>query len=188
MDKNLIEEVKGNNEAAFTTIYNQYHAKLYYYFLNKTRSEAISADLVQTTFLKCWKYRNHLNPDIALSHQIFRIAKTTLIDLLRQKAKEKLLSLDEYAAADNIPEAPPVSRSFVEEVRVTLNKIPPQRGKIMQLRLKGWTNQEIAEQLGISKRTVENQLNKAIKEIRSLISTDIAIWILLYGYYTGWIA
>ncbi|HWV64213.1 RNA polymerase sigma factor [Chitinophaga sp.] len=183
MEKKLIKEVQENSEAAFTTVYNQYHAKLYYYFLGKTRSEAISADLVQTTFLKLWNYRNHLNLEIALSYQIFRIAKTTLIDLFRQSAKERLLSLEDYAAIDNIPETTPVSSSFVEEIKVTLHKIPPQRSRIMELRLSGWTNQEIADQLGISKRTVESQLNKAIKEIRTLISADIALWILLCVYH-----
>jgi RNA polymerase sigma factor (sigma-70 family) len=184
MDTHLIEEVQENNEVAFTTVYNLYHAKLYFYFLHKTRSEAISADLVQTTFLKLWNYRSNLNRDIALSHQIFRIAKTTLIDLLRQKAKEKLVSLDDYTAINDVPETLAVSRISVEEVKGTLNRISPQRGRIMQLRLKGLTNQEIAELLGISKKTVENQLNKAIKEIRSLISANIAVWIFLYLPYT----
>ncbi|GEP93316.1 RNA polymerase sigma-70 factor, ECF subfamily [Chitinophaga terrae (ex Kim and Jung 2007)] len=182
MEKNLIEEIQGNSEVAFTTVYNQYHAKLYYYFFGKTRSETISADLVQSTFLKFWNYRDHLNPEIPLSYQVFRIAKTTLIDLLRQKAKARLVSLEDYAAAENIPEIPVVSPSFAEEIKVTLNKIPPQRSKIMKLRLNGWTNQEIADQMGISKRTVESQLNKAIKEIRTLISGDIMLWTLLCVY------
>lgn len=180
MDKNLIEEVQENNEAAFTTIYHQYHTKLYYYFLNKTRSHTASADLVQSTFLKLWNYRAHLNHDIALSHQVFRIAKTTLIDLLRQKAREKLLSLDEYASAADIPETPAATNALADDVNATIAKIPPQRGRIVQLRLKGWSNQEIAAILGISRKTVENQLNKAIKEIRSLLSTDTAVWVVLY--------
>ncbi|HMF71273.1 MAG TPA: sigma-70 family RNA polymerase sigma factor [Flavitalea sp.] len=181
MDVYLIEGIQRNDEAIFSTVYKQYEARLYFYFRRNAQSGATSANLVQTTFIKCWNYRKHLSQDIALSHQLFRIAKTTLIDLLRQKANDRLVSLEGCTSVMDIPDAPASSHYRLDEVNATLDKISPERSKIIKFRLKGLTNKEIAEQLGISKKTVENQLNKAVKEIRIHIAsaTNIAFPFLI---------
>lgn len=175
MDTYLIEGIQENNEAIFTQVFKQYNAKLFYYFLRKTQSESVSADLVQITFIKCWRYRENLRCDLALSHQLFRIAKTSLIDLLRQKAKERLVSLDVCPSLTERPDTPGDFHPWQEEVSGTLNKLSPERSKIIKFRLEGFTNKEIAEQLGISKKTVENQLNKAVKEIRNQLATTTTV-------------
>jgi DNA-directed RNA polymerase specialized sigma24 family protein len=116
----LIEGIKENNETIFTQFYEQYHARLYFYFLRKTQSESVSADLVQTTFIKCWRYRESLRFDLALSHQLFCIAKTCLIGLLRQKAKERLVSLDVCPSVTQRPDMPadlPLLQQFVDSYK-----------------------------------------------------------------------
>ncbi|HWJ29501.1 MAG TPA: sigma-70 family RNA polymerase sigma factor [Flavisolibacter sp.] len=171
MEAYLIEGIQQNNEQVFSEIYHRYHAKLYYYFLSKTQISDVCADLVQTTFIKCWNYRHYFTTDISLSQQIFRIAKTTLIDLLRKKAKERLVRLEECTSIVNIPETSLPVLNRLEEVTATLYQIPPERRRIVKFRLDGLTNKEIAEHLGISIKTVENQINKAIKEIRAQVSS-----------------
>ncbi len=49
--------------------------------------------------------------------------------------------------------------------------------KIVVFRLEGMTNKEIAGQMAISKKTVENQVNRAIREIRK--NTEISLVILV---------
>lgn len=187
MDADLIEGVKVNNLADFSEVYQQYYTKLYGYFFEKAQSQIISKELVQTTFIKFWNHRYRLNADMDLSPQIFRIAKTTFIDLLREKARERLLCQGTEELAINLPATSTVVHPLVEEVTASLARMSPQRGKILKFRLEGWSNREIAGQLGISRKTVENQLNKAIKEIRSQVyaRTDLLLTLFLIGWLYG---
>jgi RNA polymerase sigma-70 factor (ECF subfamily) len=181
MDMYLIEGIQENNQTIFSTVFKQYHAKLYYYFLDKTGSATASRELVQTTFIKCWKHRHGLNPGISLSTQLFRIAKTTFIDSLRERARERIISLETEKIQDDLTDPVVDVHPLLDEVEASLSKISPQRSTIVKFRLEGFSNQEIADQLGISKKTVENQLNKAVKEIRSLVhsTADLSFPIFL---------
>ncbi|MEQ1552774.1 MAG: sigma factor [Ferruginibacter sp.] len=94
---NQIQAIQNNNNAAFEKLYAQQHEKLYFYILNKTNSKYIAEEVVQLSFIKLWNYRKSLNPEIAIEAQLFRIAKTVLIDLLRKNntSKKGILHLTE---------------------------------------------------------------------------------------------
>ncbi|MDH7460008.1 sigma-70 family RNA polymerase sigma factor [Chitinophagaceae bacterium 26-R-25] len=182
MDKYLIEGIQENNQTIFSTVFKQYHAKLYFYFLEKSGSSITSSELVQTTFIKCWNHRHGLNLEMALSAQLFRIAKTTFIDHLREKARERIVSIEVESINEDLTDPIADIHPLLDEVEASLNKISPQRSTIVKFRLEGFSNQEIADQLGISKKTVENQLNKAVKEIRSLVhsTADLSFPLFLF--------
>ena len=169
MEKYLIEGIRENNQTIFATVFKQYHAKLYFYFLEKTGSATTSRELVQTTFIKCWNHRHKLNRDMALSPQLFRIAKTTFVDALREKARERIVSVEVEKINEDVTDPVEHAHPLRDKVEATLHKISPQRSIIVKFRLDGFSNQEIADELGISKKTVENQLNRAVKDIRSLV-------------------
>lgn len=171
MDVDLINGIKQNDEKIFTLVYDLYHSKLYCYFLNKTASKDLNADLVQIVFIKCWRYRSSLLLDIPLSHQLFRIAKTSVIDLLRKKATERTVRLDDCPMVTCLPNQTESQHYQLENIRASLKLISPQRRKIVEWRLEGLSNTEIADKLSITKKTVENQLNKAVKEIRNHVFT-----------------
>ncbi len=71
---------------------------------------------------------------------------------------------------------------FAKEIRLlidlTVTKMPDQRRRIYNMsRVEGLKNDEIAEKLHISKKTVENHLNMALKEIRKSISFMLLFFI-----------
>lgn len=168
MEATLIPGIKDNSETAFLTVYRLYHVKLYGYFLKKTKSVEISQELVQLTFIKLWRSRRHLREDLPVSQQLFRIAMTTLIDLLRSKAALREVSLHNVDQEAMAEEAPAPDNYKITLVRESIAQLSPMRKKIMSFRLEGLTNQEIADTLSISKKTVENQLNRAVREIREM--------------------
>lgn len=179
----MITDIRSGCEKAFLLVYRQFHEKLYFYFLQKTRSEDVSEELVQLTFIKLWQYRQNLNTQLPISQQLFRIAKTTLIDVLRKKAANRLVSIDMVSPFDVVDEEnAPQYEHRLEQVQESLYHLPPMQQKIVTYRLEGMSNKEIAGHMAISKKTVENQVNRAIRQIRknANISTMLLV-VLLKG-------
>lgn len=190
MDSEPLYELQRGCETTFRKIYDDHHQKLYGYFLKKTHSGDLSEELVQETFIKLWRYRANLNSELPLSIQLFRIARTACIDLLRKNARSPLALVttenlietadqrswvDEPARGDGAAEA----MDGLSRVRSVLGKLSPMRRRIIEQRLEGFSNQEIAANLSISKKTVENQLNRAFSEIKKLAGVPLFLILLI---------
>jgi RNA polymerase sigma factor (sigma-70 family) len=183
MDDALIYSLQQDSEEAFRGVYNEYHPKLYGYFLKKTKSPGVSEDLVQETFIKLWRFRAGLNAGLPLSIQIFRIARTTIIDLLRKNARSRVDSLPLTHItdlADSMREREPAETSPALALIIhTLSRLSPMRRKIIEQRLEGFSNHEIAANLSISKKTVENQINRAFQEIKKHAEVSLPVLLIL---------
>lgn len=171
MEIEITRGILHGSEESFEHAYHAYRDKLYFYFYKKIKESSVCKDLVQEVFIKLWRYRGSLRTDLALSLQIFRIARTTLIDVLRKKAIHRVHSVPNELLNDMADQAPfsnnePDLQDHLVYLKQELRSLSPARKKIIEYRLQGFTNQEIASMLSISKRTVENQLNKAFHEIK----------------------
>jgi RNA polymerase sigma-70 factor (ECF subfamily) len=153
-------------EESFEAVYYSYRDKLYFYFLKRIKDQSVCKDLVQDTFVKLWRYRTSLRTDLSLSLQIFRIAKTSLIDVLKKQAQHRIITVPEQELHTIAEQEREEENEHVVYLKREIKALPPIRKKIIEYRLQGLTNQEIADLLAISKRTVENQLNKAFSEIK----------------------
>src|SRR5579871_6680069 len=78
------KELKDGNELYFREVFNQYHQKLYFFILYKSKSEYIAEEVVQLAFTKLWQCRQTLQEEYTISTQLFRIATTIFIDFLRK--------------------------------------------------------------------------------------------------------
>jgi len=74
------KRLKDGDENYFKQVFDQYHQKLYFFILTKTKSEYIAEEVVQMAFTKLWQCRQTLKEEYTVSTQLFRIATTILID------------------------------------------------------------------------------------------------------------
>ncbi len=166
-----IAALKQGDEFIFDEIFNEFHQKVYYYILLKTKSVYLAEEVTQLTFIKLWNNRARLDESVRLSSQVFRIAKTTCIDLLRKKANQLALIA---TAKEGHPSTNEVSESLEsQELQYKLDqevqKMPPMRRKIFELsRFESKTYKEIAQILYLSEKTVENHIGLALKQLRRI--------------------
>jgi RNA polymerase sigma-70 factor (ECF subfamily) len=124
---------------------------------------------VQETFIRLWKYRTHLNETLAFNIQLFRIAKTALVDVAKRTTKAPVTyvpynELPDVAEEDSYQFSPDKK----EQLQYLIATLPPVRKKILNLKINGYSNKEIASQLTITVKTVENNINSAYRELRKL--------------------
>lgn len=178
-----ISELKGNNEAVFRDIFNEYQYPLYKFLYQKIDSEFYAKEVVQLTFIKLWKYRQHLDPDIDISIQLFRIAKTTLIDEIRKLQTRNRHYYDAFQCGRTTTDDSSMQLISYKETKAKLfrliNMLPPKRREVFKLsRIHCHSNNEIASMLSISPRTVENHLAHALRFIRPFFTLLIIFYIL----------
>ena len=166
----MIDAIKKGDAAAFEEAYVCHREKVYAYFLKKTNSAEDSLDLLQTVFLKLWQYRSSLSPEYLLEQHIFHIARTVFIDYLRRENKlhqirKAVTTRSETKASVNTSHEYEVYAGF-EKI---LSAMPPLRKKVFELhRIEGYSYKEIAEILSIPVKSVDNNLSKALKHLRSI--------------------
>ena len=137
------------------------------------KSEPVAEDLAQDVFIIIWEKREKLVAVKSINSYIYRIAKNVTLNYIEHQYVEKKY-MEQYVNEEDVGqsiEEDLLARETELLVQLTVNNMPSQRKKIYRMsREEGLKNDEIAEKLNISKKTVENHLNIALKEIRKAIS------------------
>lgn len=181
-----ITAIKEGIEAAFERAYNEYHIKTFRFFLKRIRMHETAKELTQQTFIKLWRSKHTLSESFTLDTQIFTIAGTILIDHLRKQASQNRLHiiLREKLANEDYQQMPlaTVVMEKLDYLSAAVAELPPVRKKVILLKTQyGFSNKEIANELSISVKTVENHISKAIRQIKSL---SILLFTLLPGFFS----
>ncbi len=181
MDITTIEALQNGNHKAFEEVFLTYFDKVKYLLTGLLRSESDAEELAQDIFVKLWMNRQSIDPSKAFTTYIYTIARNTALNYLKHKLVEENFrnslndfDVEEADSSDEILFAKEISLL----VEMTVCRMPVQRRKIYQMsREKGISNNEIAEELGISKKTVENQISLALQEIKRVISAFLIFFV-----------
>jgi len=173
----MIEAIKRGDAFAYEQAFVQYRDKVYFYFLKKTRSSEDAKDLLQITFLRLWKYRHSLSEDYLLEQHLFQIARTVFIDYIRHENKVvKVQRTVNERFEQNSRIYTPTDFDLQAHLIKALSSMPQLRKKVFELnRLQGYSYKEIAEILSISVKAVDNNLSKALKQLRKIFLLLVVI-------------
>ncbi len=178
----MINALQQGNAFAFEQVYRQYGNKVFTYFKKKTASEEDACDLVQTTFLKLWQYRASLNEEYNIEQHLFHIARTVFIDYLRKENKR--IHLQKEMLNGRVADSgsnPFLSHGIASQLNAVLSLMPDLRRKVFELnRLQGYSYKETAELLSISVKAVDNNLAKALKQLRQQFVISFLLIAIFY--------
>lgn len=179
METTRLKALREGNEKAFEKIYLNYYKKTLYFITGLVKSEDDAKELTQEVFVKLWTNRETLDPERSVHSYMYTIARNAAFNFLKHKLVE-INYMNEYAA-QNIETETSDEILFAKEmallIEMSVSKMPAQRRKIYQMsRKEGLSNEEIATRLQISKKTVENQLSLALRELKRVIAGMIILF------------
>ncbi|MCK8524269.1 RNA polymerase sigma-70 factor [Aquimarina sp. D1M17] len=185
-DQLIIEQIRNKNEKVFESVFKEYfkvltiHAKKYVLDLD------IAKDITQETFVKLYEKREELVIHTSLKSFLYTAVRNRCLDYIKlNKIRQNHKDAIAYQSATNSEEEEEDKEIRITELKQKIHKViqtlPSQNQKIFMLsRFEGKTNQEIADELNISKRTVETHISNALKKIR--VSVAIALLLLFLSF------
>jgi RNA polymerase sigma-70 factor (family 1) len=183
-DRQLIESLKKGDLFAFDKLFSKYSKKLFYFAKSYLDSKEDAEGLVQEVFLTVWKKRRELKAHLSFNAYLYTVTYNAIRKYFRKKAREKK-HLDNFLKDfDEIHDDTTKEieyNNLRELANKAIEKLPKRRKQIYRLsRHEGLTSEEIANRLHISKKTVENQIHKALKFLREQLGKETLLSILFY--------
>lgn len=166
-------DIQDMDEKQFEQLFKQFYNPLYVYAYTIVNDEAAAEEVVQTIFLKLWEKRQAL--DIHTSWKAY-LYKAVFHECLNNKKRERLHQrfLDRQMNNAGFQEAESDSE-LRNRLQVALRKLPEKCRTVFQLsRFEELRYQEIADRLGISVKTVEAHMGKALKILRVQLADFLA--------------
>lgn len=167
-----LKEVACGDAKAFERLFFQYQPRLVYFLTGLTHDKEIGRDMAQDIFLALWRDREKLKEVKSFSSYLFQMARYTVYDYfdhisISERYADEIFKNSSIAESDE-------EALFVRELQRLINRtvegMSPQRQRVYRMsREEGFSNNEIAMALNISKRTVENHLTAALAILRKVI-------------------
>jgi RNA polymerase sigma-70 factor (family 1) len=185
--KELILNLKKGENGAFRELFNLYGPRIYRFALAYLKNKPEAEELVQDVFLKIWEKRDHLDPSQNVKAYIYKIAVNCIYDYIRKKNLEKAFadfSKQNFQPGSESLWHEVIWNDMLSNLNILVDKMPEQRRIIFLLRMEeGLTNQQIADKLNLSKRTVENQIFRATRFLKSKLGSETVFMLLFLFLY-----
>jgi len=160
----------------FKKLYLSTYGALVNYAYSRTKDMELSREIVQNVFVKFWKNNENIEIKNSMKSYLYSMVRNNIIDHYRKE--DRITSMEDIPGniAYYIEEAE-MSEDKVYEFRYNLKKalatLKDKRRKIFELsKFEGLTYSEIAQYLKVSERTVEDNIAKALKEIRQYFNNN----------------
>lgn len=165
-DANITAGIVSGEVEAFKTLYYKYGQALFGFLWQKTHQEDVAEELVQILFTRIWKKRESLDPKQSIRAYLYQAANHLAIDHLRKKVRESEIQEDPHweHGTTQIDEYGFERRAAISKA---VNSLPEAQRKVFLLsRIDGLKYSEIATTLGLSVKTVETHMGRALKKLR----------------------
>ena len=176
-------ELKEGDINAFEMFFKTYYQPLCNYAYSFIRDRDEAEEIVQSAFLAMWEKRETLDIKTSLKSYLYTMVRNTSLNVIKhEKIKQKYIGealAVEERSHDNVVQKV-LSSELEEKIHHAMESLPEQCRLVFKLsRFEELKYSEIAEQLEISIKTVENQMGKALKIMREQLRDYLAILILL---------
>ncbi|MEE9363309.1 MAG: RNA polymerase sigma-70 factor [Cellulophaga sp.] len=176
-NEQILISLRNGDKKAFKIIFDMYQKKLFYFVFSITKSEYATEEILQEVFIKIWTLRETIDPTQSFSSFIHTIARNLTYNHLRSVASRKSLKMELWKNLTYLSEQTKNSILYNEYQAIVddiVSSLPKQKRSIFILSKKeGKSNQEIADLLGITPKTVKNHLWKTLQTIKIQLQPHI---------------
>lgn len=180
-DKELSILLFQGDSGAFEEIFNRYWSDLYSAAFKRVKNHEVAEEIVQDLFTLVWTKRANIQIHSSLGGYLFTAIRYMVLNYIQKEVVRDNYrqSLKEQAFYHNSTEETVFFNDLTRTIENQVHQLPPKCRSVFELsRKQHKTNREIAEVLGISEKTVEGHLTKALRHLKLNLSdlSRLASW------------
>ncbi len=187
-EEELIRLLKQDRLGAFREIYSRYWKKLFDEAYKRLKNRELAEEVVQELFTTLWTKRQVLQINTTIGAYLHSAIANQVIDiyrkeLVRSRYKEAFKVV--HTEVDNSTEDSIMLKDLVYTIDEEISHLPDKCRSVFELsRKEHKSNKEIASYLGISEKTVEQHLTRALKQIRLTLTHYLMLVLVLQATVT----
>lgn len=184
-----VHTLNADVEAIFEEVFKTHFKGLHSYACTIVRDESTAEEMVQNVFYKLWEKREQIKVEQSIASYLYRAVYNESLNFIRHSKVKYAYQAD---AVRTMSEAGNTStnaetRELEQKIQVALSELPEQCRTIFQMsRFEDLKYREIADKLGLSVKTVENQMGKALKVLRHKLAEYLPVLWLLFINLKNW--
>lgn len=186
-EQHFFAMLREGRESAFEMLFKQYYQPLcnYAYSFLYDRDEA--EEVVQSAFMNVWDKRQTIDVQSSLKAYLYRMVRNACLNAIKHnKVRQDYIALQ-------VVKGEPTHESVTQHVlageleqriEMAMKALPAQCRLVFQLsRFEEMKYAEIAEQMNISVKTVENHMGKALKILREQLKDYLPLLAVLFNQW-----
>lgn len=172
----LCSAIKASSERALEVVFRRLRQPLLRYAASIVRSAAAADDIVQDVFSDLWDMRRELDTSRSLEALLYRMCRNRAYTV-RRNASTRERKHDEIRITSNASLTPNMAAALDSteldgRLRVWIDELPErQREALLLCRLQDLSHREVADVMGVSPRTVNNHIIRALDTLKARIRT-----------------
>jgi len=182
LDKQVLETLQLGNESAFEMIFKTYYQPLCRYAYSFLQDKEEAEEVVQSSFINVWEKRNSIAIETSLKSYLYRMVRNACLNVIKHDKIKQQHVAHELAVTEATYEsvAQKVYATELEsKITEAIKTLPEQCRIVFQLsRFEELKYQEIADQLQISVKTVENHMGKALRLMREQLKEYLPLFLI----------
>lgn len=170
-DNELLQRIQQESQEAFTELHHRYHLLLFAYAFKLTGDEQAAKDLVQEIFISLWNKRKSIYVSVSVRAYLYSAVRYKFLKLVAHNKIRadyavhfrKFMQTAEVYADDKL-----LFKELITEVERLADTLPGKMGEVFLMsKVENYSNEEIAEILQLSQKTIKNMLSEAKTIIRA---------------------
>lgn len=169
------------NSDQYKNVFDLHYEALYGYAFSILREETYTDDILQNIFIRLWQNRELVNPETVKAYLYTSVRNECFNHLKHKEVKASYAEAQTAAGADTYNTIHTEQKELHEKIQDLVNQLPEKCATVFYMcRQLGLSYREVADALGISVKTVENQMSKALKFLRSGLAAYLVSIVLLF--------
>ncbi|WP_317194681.1 RNA polymerase sigma-70 factor [Algoriphagus lutimaris] len=182
-DQMIFQSIKSGDEKALEMLFKEYYQPLCRYANSYLEDPADAEEVVQSCFIKLWEKRENISIQSSVKSYLYQIIRNACLNEIKhQKVKKNYgdMITQQGEQHSEASDQSTLKGELEEKIALALQSLPQQCRLIFTMsRFEELKYQEIADQLNLSIKTVENQMGKALKLMRTQLQEYLPLIALL---------
>jgi len=176
--------IAAGDRSAFEALFRLYYRPLCAFALGYVKDTDKCEDLVQDLFFRLWLDREKMGVTTSMKAYLYTSVRNRCLNAVKVQGRMRVLNAESDDHIDQEARSEDEHSERIARVQAAIELLPEERRKVFKLsRYEGLKYHEIADRLGISTKTVENQMGKAFKTLREELKDLVPLlpWLFLIG-------